>query len=192
MKKFLAILLAVAMMCALLSVSVWADEIEETHEEPEVETAADENTQRVEVPSYTDDIGDYYYYEEMDIKAYYRFNTYKVTAEIVGGGDFTVCDLEGNELTLSDRFDIGAYPEFLELIDKWVAEHAEYDDEGAMIPAVGIPGFALYAPVNEYEHANPGQFCNHETDESAPNTGIAFAVIPTVITAAFAVISKKK
>ena len=118
MKRLLAIILAALMMCALFATAAWADG-----------------------ELYSDEIGDYYLYENGAVKAYVRLNREAVDVHFVGSG-LGYYDLNGNEIILSDMFDDDAHPWIREIIDEYVRQNTEYDENGDIIiaPEVGIPG----------------------------------------------------
>lgn len=176
MKKLLTMLLLLAIFCTALAVQVWA-----------------------ETP-YSDEIGDYYYEELTDTKAYFRFNPNMVAARIeewkmeAGCGDLAIYDLNGNRLTLSYQFDVNKYPQFIEIIDEYKRENTVVLEDGSeKVPYVYIEGYATL----EYMHEAWGDhhdvyFGDENGGASSPSTGSALSLLPAFAGLALTAISKKR
>ena len=206
MRRLFAIILSALMMCTLSVTAVWADEIEDIYPEEGL-VAEDEYVTRESLPLYSDEIGDYHSYEDGTVKAYVHLNEGAVTV-VMEGSAVAIYDNGGNYIVLDERFNLSEHPWIEEITDEYVRQNSEYDENGNLIvmPAIGI---SFYAPprsggdeeidmgidetdmVLENEARQPMYDENGEPMEgsdgsagtaSNPNTGIAFAVTPAIIT----------
>ena len=194
MKKFMAIVLAVLMSCALFAANI---------------CAAGNGGALL-----SDEYGDYYSYENGAVKAYVRVNQGAVTAA-VENGMLAVYDADGNRLELSGEFSFEAHPWIKEITEEYVRQNTVYGENGEVEaePEVGIP--AYYVPNSDIDEqveiksddwAYWGDDDTDDTDDGAyseggapapgasvnPSTGIALAAAPAVLAAACAAVIRKK
>lgn len=126
MKKLLTMLLATLLLCTLFAIAVSASK--------------NENGQTL----FSDEIGDYYSYEDGAVKAYVHLNQDAVYARFEGIW-LCISDLDGNELILSYWFDFSEHPWLEEIIDEYYRLNSTEDST----PPMGMPECWNDGPIQE-------------------------------------------
>lgn len=126
MKKLLTILLAMLLLCTSFAIAVSASK--------------NENGQTL----FSDEIGDYYLYDNGTVKAYVHINQDAVHARFEGIC-LRISDLDGNELILSYWFDFSEHPWLEEIIDEYYRLNSTEDS----IPPMAVPERWNDGPVQE-------------------------------------------
>lgn len=164
---------------------------------------------------YTDEVGDYYLYEDGTVKAYVRLNQDAVYARFEGCW-LRISDLDGNELILSSYwFDYSEHPWLEDIIHEYIRLNTTEDST----PPVAPPEFwndrtywetpvddsfdtdiSFEMPTVSYDNTSdrptssygtPESMIASAADSSNPSTGLLPAILPMIAAAALAVLSKK-
>lgn len=173
MKRFVAIILALALFSAYAAVVSAADNGDNILDLTDMPISDSDTHGDV----MSDEIGDYVVYEQSGMKMYVRFNP-GIELFIDDNGAFYVVDADGNKVSLSYEINIDENPRAKELWEEYERSHYASRDEGM---SGSIP------QIDDYDD----QALPVQGGDGNPSTGLTLAVLPVFAGLALAVLGKK-